>query len=66
MIEDREDWMKEVKAHCERCSDDEEESTGVQVERIKEHREWEALGRRGKENRRRHGGQRGKCFDWCS
>ena len=37
--EDSEDWMEQVRAHCERCHDDKDESTQVQVKRIQEQRE---------------------------
>ena len=34
--EDREEWMEEVRTHCERCSDDEEEPSRVQERRMQE------------------------------
>ena len=36
--EDREEWMEEVKAHCERCYDDKDETSQMQEERIQEQR----------------------------
>ena len=36
--EDKEEWMEEVKAHCERCYDDKDENSEVQAERIREQR----------------------------
>ena len=33
--EDREEWMEEVRAHCERCYDGKDESSKVQGERIR-------------------------------
>ena len=32
--EDRDEWTEEVRAHCERCYDDKEETSEVQAERI--------------------------------
>ena len=36
--EDREEWMEEVRARCERCCDDKDETSEVQAERIREQR----------------------------
>ena len=36
--EDREEWMEEVEAHCERCCDDQDKTSQVQAERIREQR----------------------------
>ena len=36
--EDREEWMEEVRVHCERCYDDKDDISEVQAERIREQR----------------------------
>ena len=36
--EDRDEWTEEVRAHCERCYDDKEETSEVQAERIQRQR----------------------------
>ena len=36
--EDREEWIQEVTALCERCYDDKDETSEVLVERIQEQR----------------------------
>ena len=36
--EDRDEWAEEVRAHCERCQDDMDETSEVQAERIREQR----------------------------
>ena len=36
--EGREEWMEDVKAHCERCKDDKDETSKMQEERIEEQR----------------------------
>ena len=36
--EDRDEWIEEVRAHCEKCSDDKSETLEVQAERIRERR----------------------------
>ena len=36
--EDRDEWTEAVRAHCERCYDDKEETPEVQVERIRRQR----------------------------
>ena len=40
--EDREEWMEEVKGHCERCHDDTDETSQMQEDRIQEQlqRKW--------------------------
>ena len=32
--EDREEWMEEVQAHCERCDDDKDEMNAAEVSNI--------------------------------
>ena len=38
MSEDRDEWMEEVKTHCEGCHDNKDESSQVQDERMQEQR----------------------------
>ena len=48
MSEVRDEWMEEVKTHCEGCHDNNDESSQVQEERIQEQRRREIVVRRGK------------------
>ena len=46
--ENRDEWMEEVKTHCEGCHDNKDESSQVQEERIQEQRRREIVVRRAK------------------
>ena len=41
--EDREEWMEEVKVHCERCHDDKDETSQMQEDRIQQRRRGSGL-----------------------
>ena len=56
--EDREEWMEEVRRHCERCYDEKDEPTQVQEKRIQEQEKRKKSP--GGVDRRRGGGHGGQ------